>query len=720
MIKSRTILLAVLFVLCGAIAYSATPFVVSPRIGSEIDSFEREYFSLFRYARQFKSAEFFTDGDAGKILCKATYSKDPATDPKAKFIDTTFAFTPDNMKTLQFFFENYELINNAKSGFDDNFNWKAFPKEFFYIYDYSTPNRQVIQIKTKDGKEISGILVGNHYSWVSVFQCEFGSNLIYEWAKAAAKAAMVAFTDIATVRTATKTYTVDGDLAQWTIFLNDAYPMCVWPNTTPELRKASNEFSKSYFKLQPAGGSTNAGLRSIALNDRVGNTLSLNMSNFFGFFAGLKGLAKADLFADQDNNIVFVCKRNNNTDTNLILPNDMALMLSELTLNYERYYLTDKVNEVYLVVPTLEKTLLIVPHEKAVRKYSKRVKLVMKDGKVLEKLIVASNSQKTVVTDVENYDYKSWKKNCTILNSDDILTTFVTQTQEGNKEAIVKYLNWLACYGSSTKLPNHLPDEITALMQSSAENHAGSYKRGKYEGDFDVSAAIVPLTFSFVWANYDETYIQRWSDGYSSGYAKEKIDYKTNELSLGLVELSFSMRVFDEFRLGLDVNIGSDAFTPDNKDYTLSFNVKPSWALLKFSYTYFNYTYDKPYTLSPYFKLGLCSATANFAAPNPMGSDKPENDPSTITSSVSSNGLIAILGLRAASKPYYGFNAFLDASLNATTVTLKDYFKDFAQERVSEYGRHYKYVFSKPASDFETSFNMILKLSLGISYALQF
>lgn len=719
MLKSRAAFMFALFVLCSTFAFAATPYVVSPRIGSEIDNFEREYFSLFRYARQFRSAEFFTDGDAGNIYCKATYSKEPATDKNAKFSDTTFIFSPEDMKSIQFLFENFE---NEKMINGKTINWESIPRAFMWSYpfDYSSPSRQIVQIRTKEGKEISGILVGNHYSWVSIFQCEFGSNQNYEWAKAAAQAAMVAFTDIASVRTATKNYTVDGDVAQWTSFLNDTYPMCGWPNTTPELRKASAEFSKSYFKLQSSGVSANAGLRSIAFNDRIGNTLSLNMSNFFGLFAGLKGFAKADVFADQNNNIVFVCKRNNNTDTNLILPNDMALVLSELTLNYERYYLANKVNEVYLNVPTLEKTLLIIPHQKAVRKYSKRARLLMKDGKVLEKLIVASNSQKTVVTDVENYDYKSWKNSCTVLNSDDILSTFATQSKEGNKEVIVKYLNWLACYGTNEELTNNLPDEIVALMQTSAENHAGTYKRGRYEGDLEVSAALVPLTFSYVWANYDETYIQRWSDGCVSCYPKKSIDYKTNELTMGLLELSFSMRIFDEFKLGLDVNIGSDNFTPDNKDYTLSFNVKPSWALLKLTYTYLNYTFDKPFTLSPYFKIGLCSGTANFSAPHPMGNDKPENAPSSISSTVSSNGLIAIFGLRAASKPLSGFSAFLDASLNATTVTLKDYFKDFAKDYESEYGRHYKYVFSKKASDFETSFNVIFKLSLGISYALQF
>ena len=166
MIKYCTLFL---FVLCGTIAYAATPYVVSPRIGSEIDSYEKDYFALFRYARQFKGAEFYTDGDASKVFCKATYSKEPQSDKKAVFIDTIFVFSASDMKTLQYFFENYELINNANSGFGETFNWKAFPKDFFYIYDYSTQNRQMLQIRTKDVKEISGILVAINYSWVSVY-----------------------------------------------------------------------------------------------------------------------------------------------------------------------------------------------------------------------------------------------------------------------------------------------------------------------------------------------------------------------------------------------------------------------------------------------------------------------------------------------------------------------------------------------------------------------
>ena len=99
-------------ILTSGLLYSQndlTEVELSPRIGSEMDLYERNYFRVFMKVDSFQIAHFYKN-TTGNYLVKITYgdSKNPK--------DTIINLLPDVFTGLKFYIENYEIKTYIESG----------------------------------------------------------------------------------------------------------------------------------------------------------------------------------------------------------------------------------------------------------------------------------------------------------------------------------------------------------------------------------------------------------------------------------------------------------------------------------------------------------------------------------------------------------------------------------------------------------------------------
>lgn len=111
MIKNLFVLLV--YITSLSISYSQNS--LSPRIGSEIDVYEKKYFGLFPKIKNFKSATTTLKADSS-YECLVTYSLDKTSK------DTIIKIGPKTAKNLSIFIEGFELCQNKERVP----NWNAF------------------------------------------------------------------------------------------------------------------------------------------------------------------------------------------------------------------------------------------------------------------------------------------------------------------------------------------------------------------------------------------------------------------------------------------------------------------------------------------------------------------------------------------------------------------------------------------------------------------
>ncbi len=160
----------ILFILLLSNLNLFSQYEISPRIGNEIDKYERNYFGLFPSIKNFVSVKFSIPSDQ-KVTITITKSENSG------LIDTSFSIGIKSIDNLVIYIEGFELCRKKEREVNWNvFNGLASPN-YALISEINFGTN--VKIITKNNQSYFGRLLFVSDSSIVVFQ----GNTNYEWKK---------------------------------------------------------------------------------------------------------------------------------------------------------------------------------------------------------------------------------------------------------------------------------------------------------------------------------------------------------------------------------------------------------------------------------------------------------------------------------------------------------------------------------------------------------